>query len=127
MDLLLDTHVFIWWDMRDRRLDHAARDAIEDVRNRIIISAASIWEISIKRTIGKLAFRHDTLGALDRNGFEALSITPSHADAAGSLPLYHTDPFDRLLVAQARAEGLVLVTQDRHLLAYGVPVLGIAI
>jgi PIN domain nuclease of toxin-antitoxin system len=125
VDLLLDTHVFIWWDSRDRRLSKLAREAIEDLGNRAIVSAASIWEISIKRTTGKLKFHHDTLAALDRNGFESLDITPIHAEAAGSLPLHHTDPFDRLLIAQAKLEGLVLITQDRHLTLYGVPILGL--
>ena len=125
MDLLLDTHIFIWWDSNDRRLGKLAREAIEDFGNRAIVSAASIWEISIKRTTGKLKFHHDTLAALDRNGFESLDITPIHAETAGSLPLHHSDPFDRLLIAQAKLEGLVLITQDRHFTLYGVPTLGV--
>lgn len=124
MDLLLDTHAFIWWAARDPRLDENARVAIAAAENRVIVSAVSVWEISIKRAAGKLAFRHDILQALARTGFDTLDITPRHADQAGSLPLHHTDPFDRLLVAQAKIEGFVLVTQDRHLLPYGVPVLG---
>jgi PIN domain nuclease of toxin-antitoxin system len=125
VDLLLDTHVFIWWDMGDPRLGEVARGAIADAGNRIVVSAASVWEISIKRMIGKFAFLYDTLRALDGSGFEALDITPRHADAAGSLPLHHSDPFDRLLVAQAKLEGLILVTQDRRLTPYGVPILGV--
>jgi PIN domain nuclease of toxin-antitoxin system len=125
VDLLLDTHVFVWWDMGDSRLADAARAAIVDADNRIVVSAASVWEISIKRAIRKLTFRDDVLRALDGSGFEALDIAPRHADAAGSLPLHHSDPFDRLLLAQARLERLVLVTQDRHLAAYGVPILGV--
>jgi PIN domain nuclease of toxin-antitoxin system len=126
VDLLLDTHAFVWWDMGDSRLSEIARAAIADADNRIVVSAASVWEISIKRMIGKFAFRHDTLAALGGSGFEALDITPRHADAAGSLPLHHNDPFDRLLVAQAKLEDLVLVTQDRQLSLYGVPILGVA-
>jgi PIN domain nuclease of toxin-antitoxin system len=102
------------------------RTAVADPDNRVVVSAASVWEISIKRMLGKLTFRHDTLNAIAKGGFEALVITPTHADAAGSLPLHHNDPFDRLLVAQAKLKNLVLVTEDRHLLPYGVPVLGIA-
>jgi PIN domain nuclease of toxin-antitoxin system len=124
VDLLLDTHAFIWWDSRDPRLDEVARTAIANAENRIIVSAASIWEIAIKRMIGKLAFRHGALEALERNGFEALDIGPRHADLAGSLPLHHTDPFDRMLIAQAKLEGLVLLSLDRQLLPYGVPILG---
>ena len=126
MDLLLDTHVFIWWAARDPRLSRVARDAIADGENRVVVSAVSVWEISIKRAAGKLAFQHDILDALARTGFESLDITARHADRAGSLPLHHTDPFDRLLVAQATIEGLVLVTQDRQLLLYATPVLGVS-
>jgi PIN domain nuclease of toxin-antitoxin system len=124
VDLLLDTHAFVWWDLEDSRLSKIARAAIADPENRIVVSAVSVWEISIKRASGRLAFRHDILHALARTGFDSLDITPHHADHAGSLPLHHTDPFDRLLVAQAKIEGFVLVTQDRQLLPYGVPILG---
>ena len=94
------------------------------LEGRQVVSAVSVWEISIKRASGKLAFRHDILQVLTRTGFDSIDITPRHADRAGSLPLHHADPFDRLLVAQAEIEGFVLVTQDRQLLPYGVPVLG---
>lgn len=126
MDLLLDTRVFIWWDIDDPRLSKPARAAIADSQNRIVVSAASVWEISIKRMTGKFAFDYDVIHALHGSGFEALDITPRHADAAGSLPLHHNDPFDRLLVAQAQLEKLILVSQDRHLLLYGVPTLGMS-
>jgi PIN domain nuclease of toxin-antitoxin system len=95
--------------------------------NRVVLSAASVWEISIKRASSKLTFRHDILNVLARTGFDTLDITPRHADAAGSVAMHHADPFDRLLIAQARIEGFVLVTQDRQLLAYGVPMLGVPI
>ena len=126
MDLLLDTHAFIWWNARDRRLGDVARDAIRDPDNRVVVSAASVWEIAIKRKTGKLSFRHDVLPAITADGFETLDITAEHADAAGSLPLHHADPFDRLLVAQARIEQFVLVTQDRQILPYGVPLIGVS-
>jgi PIN domain nuclease of toxin-antitoxin system len=124
VDLLLDTHAFIWWNAQDRRLADAVRDAIRNPGNRIVVSAASVWEIAIKRKTGKLAFRHDVLPAIAADGFETIDITPAHADLAGSLPLHHADPFDRILVAQARVEQFVLVTQDRQLLPYGVPLIG---
>ena len=126
MDLLLDTRVFIWWDERDRRLSENARAAMTDPDNRVFVSAASIWEISIKRMTGRLLFRQDAVAAVHLNKFEPLNINHQHADTAGSLPLHHTDPFDRLLVAQARIEGFVLVSQDRQLLPYGVPILGMS-
>jgi PIN domain nuclease of toxin-antitoxin system len=125
VDLLLDTHAFIWWNSEDRRLVDVARDAIRQPGNRIIVSAVSVWEIAIKRKSGKLSFRHDVLPAIAADGFETIDITPAHADAAGSLPLHHADPFDRLLVAQARIEQFILVTQDRQLLPYGVPLIGL--
>jgi PIN domain nuclease of toxin-antitoxin system len=121
VDLLLDTHAFIWWAARDPRLVERARVVIADADNRVVVSAVSVWEISVKRASGKLAFRHDILEVLARTGFDSLDITPSHADLAGSLPLHHTDPFDRLLVAQAQIEGLVLVTQDRQFLPTACP------
>lgn len=125
MDLLLDTHAFIWWNAQDSRLAAVARNAIRDPENRVVVSAASVWEIAIKRKTGKLSFRHDVLTAIAADGFETIDITPSHADSAGSLALHHADPFDRLLIAQARLEHFVLVTQDRQLLPYGVPLLGL--
>jgi PIN domain nuclease of toxin-antitoxin system len=126
VDLLLDTHVFLWWNMDHARLGEGVQAAVADPQNRIVVSAAGVWEISIKRMIGKLAFQHDTLHAIANGGFEALAITPEHADAAGSLPLHHNDPFDRLLIAQTKLENLVLVTQDHQLLSYGVPLLGVS-
>ncbi len=124
MELLLDTHAFIWWSAVDPRLIEGARAAIADPGNRVIVSAVSIWEIAIKRATGKLVFDDDILQVLTQTGFDSLDITPAHAAAVGALPMHHADPFDRLLVAQARAERLVLVSQDRRLLPYGVPILG---
>jgi PIN domain nuclease of toxin-antitoxin system len=123
VNLLLDTHTFIWWAAVDPRLPETARESIANPSNRVVVSAVSVWEISIKKAIGKLSFRHDVLNALARTGFESLDITPHHAHRAGSLPLHHADPFDRMLVAQAQIEGLVLVSQDRQLQPYGVPLL----
>lgn len=124
MELLLDTHAFIWWSAVDPRLIEGARAAIANPGNRVIVSAVSIWEIAIKRATGKLVFDDDILQVLTQTGFDSLDITPAHAAAVGALPMHHADPFDRLLVAQARAERLVLVSQDRRLLPYGVPILG---
>ena len=93
-----------------------SRNAEDEVANEIR---------AIKRKIGKLSFRHDVLPAIAADGFETIDIGPQHAEAAGSLPLDHADPFDRLLVAQAGIEQFVLVTQDRQLLPYGVPLIGV--
>lgn len=104
----------------------AAREALIDPGNRLVVSAATIWEISIKQTTGRLDFEGDIIAACEANAFELLAMTPRHADLAGALPLHHTDPFDRMLVAQAKMEGLTLLTQDRKMALYDVPLLGIA-
>jgi PIN domain nuclease of toxin-antitoxin system len=101
LNLLLDTHAFIWWNAQDRRLADVAHDAIRNPGNRVVVSAASVWEIAIKRN-GKLSFRHDLLRAMAADGFETIDITPQHADAAGSLPLHHpTHSIDFLLPKRA--------------------------
>ena len=124
MDLLVDTHVFLWWEWESPELSHAAREALLDKKNRVLVSVASVWEISIKRSNGRLDFDGDTIASCAASGFEILPIVAEHAELAGRLPLHHTDPFDRMLVAQARIEGLVLMTNDRKITPYGVPLLG---
>ncbi len=120
MILLLDGHAFLWWVFEDRRLSDAARAAMAE--NRCLVSAATIWELAIKRATGKLEAPESLPQAVQREGFGELPVTAAHGDAAGQLPLHHPDPFDRMLVAQARAEGLSIVTRDRAFAAYGVPV-----
>src|SRR5260370_40783249 len=88
------------------------------------VSAANIWEISIKRKTGRLVFDGDAIASCKAGNFDLLPITAEHAELAGALPLHHTDPFGRVLVAQARIEGLVLLTEDRKLLPHERPVLG---
>lgn len=88
-----------------------------------MVSAASVWEIAIKRQIGKFTYPRKIVDAITANGFEQLAVTIYHAEAAGALPFHHADPFDRMLIAQARIEGLVLVTSDPHIAPYGVPTL----
>lgn len=124
--LLLDTHALIW--AADKRLADDARQTIEDRGNVIFISAATIWEIEIKRAVGKLRTfdgAADTIQLVDESGFERLAIGYEHAREAGRLPLLHGDPFDRMLIAQARLEGLTLVTADDRIGRYDVPVLRI--
>jgi PIN domain nuclease of toxin-antitoxin system len=113
VNLLLDTHVFIWWDQRSADLNASVRTVIEDPLNNIFVSAASIWEIAIKRHLGKLVFRGSASAAIGSNGFHDLPVLPVEAEEAGNLSWQHTDPFDRMLVAQAMRQGLVLVTGDR--------------
>ena len=123
MDLLLDTHALLWWLGEDPGLNPAAARAIASPANAAWVSAATSWEISTKTALRKLEFDHDLPTVIDANGFRPLALTLDHCWAAGKLPPHHGDPFDRMLIAQALAEGLTIVTRDRHFGAYGVPVL----
>ncbi len=121
--LLVDTNVVVWLLLGDRpRVTRAAQDALEDERNNVALSAASVWEIAVKRSLGKLVIEDRWVRAIGSLGFEPLPVTALHAAAVESLPWHHRDPFDRLLVAQAATEGLSLVSADRRLAAYGVDV-----
>ncbi len=125
MRLLLDTHVFLWWNGRAEMIAGALREAIADPVNDIFVSAASVWEIGIKRAIGKLEFSRGIVDAIRAHQFQLLAITGEHAEHAAGLPRHHADPFDRLLVAQASVERLLLATLDRKIGPYGVPTLGL--
>ena len=118
--LLLDTHVLLWWLSDDPQLGSVARQAISDPRNQIYISAASTWEISIKKSLGKLAAPDDMDAIVDDEHFDKLPITLFHGEQAGMLPGHHKDPFDRMLIAQAQSEGLVIVTSDEKITRYGI-------
>ena len=120
--LLLDTHVFLWWLADNRALAVAAREHIGSPDNIVYVSAASVWEIAIKKSLGKLRAPDDVEAIVEAEGFEALPISLFHAQQAGALPPLHGDPFDRMLIAQAQAEGLILISQDRRLAQYGVRV-----
>ncbi len=122
MRLLLDTHALLWW-LADENLSTQARDAIADPANLVMVSAATAWEISIKRALGKLAAPDDLEQQLHAGGFTALPISIAHGIAAGQLARHHEDPFDRMLIAQAIAEGLTIVTRDKRFEDYGVALL----
>lgn len=123
MSLLLDTHILLWWLSDDPLLPAAAREAIASPENEVIVSAASAWEIAIKKSAGRLDAPDDLVEALEANDFETLPITPAHAIAAGTLPPHHSDPFDRMLIAQARTDGLTLITVDKRFPQYDVELL----
>ncbi|MBW1996806.1 MAG: type II toxin-antitoxin system VapC family toxin [Deltaproteobacteria bacterium] len=123
MNLLLDTHVLLWWLDDNPILSEKAKRAISNPDNIVFISAAVIWEIRIKQALGKLVIPDNFLEVLTQESFEMLNITLYHADAIKELPFHHRDPFDRMLIAQAKVEGLTLVTRDRHLRKYKVEVL----
>lgn len=123
MRILLDTHTLIWVLAADPTLSVEATAAIEDGANQVLVSAATAWEIAIKKSLGKLRAPDDYMDALVRYRFTPLDITSEHALAVEALPRHHGDPFDRLLVAQATQEKLTLVTRDERLRLYGVPVI----
>ncbi len=123
MKLLLDTHVLLWWLESRSLLAAPAAAAIAAEDSQVFVSAATAWEMSIKRALGKLRCPEDLEDALAVNRFQPLPITVRHGLLAGGLPPHHGDPFDRLLVAQAQAEGLTLVTRDPILGSYGVAAL----
>jgi PIN domain nuclease of toxin-antitoxin system len=118
--LLLDTHVFLWWNYAARELDRTARDAIANPDNTAFVSAVTVWEIVMKRRSGRLEFSASPTEAIGSSGFFPLPISLVHAERIAELPLLHRDPFDRMLVAQAQIEGLTLVTADARLTAYPV-------
>jgi PIN domain nuclease of toxin-antitoxin system len=103
-------------------ISETAQEAIASEGDRVVVSAVVVWEVAIKRQLGKLDAPPDLLAQLEGAGVGLLPITARHAEHAGSLPLHHRDPFDRLLVAQAETDGLSLVTSDSNLLRYGIEV-----
>jgi PIN domain nuclease of toxin-antitoxin system len=121
VNLLLDTHVLIWWD-EGRRLAAEARRAI-GAADMVFVSAATAWEIAIKIGLGRLRPRRTVEQAAAESGFQELPVTFRHAELVATLPAHHRDPFDRLLVAQAQAERLILVTRDPVFQDYGLSVI----
>jgi PIN domain nuclease of toxin-antitoxin system len=124
--LLIDTHVLLWADERPDKIAPQLRSALVDPTNEVFVSAATVWEIAVKRAIGKLRFDRPIVDAVTAVGFEVLPVSGMHAEHAGGLPRHHNDPFDRLLIAQAVLEGMVLGTQDRLMRPYGVAMLGLS-
>ena len=123
MNLLLDTHVLLWWLDDYAILSNQAKDAIADGKNLVFISAIVIWEIRIKQSLRKLELPNNFRKVLDSQPFEQLDITVEHAHAVGDLPAHHRDPFDRMLVAQTKVEHLTLVTRDTSLKKYKIPII----
>lgn len=119
---MIDSHVFLWWLADHESLGSAARELISDPRNQVVVSAASVWEISIKHAQGKLDIENDLERLVEDEGFDKLSISLFHAQQAARLAPIHRDPFDRMLVAQAQAEGLELMTADLTIPQYGVQI-----
>jgi PIN domain nuclease of toxin-antitoxin system len=124
MHLLLDTHTLLWWLTENPSLPRSARKLIAQKNNDVLVSAASAWEIATKVRLGKLPIAidlaHDFSGYLERERFETLAVSAEHGIRAGLLPGPHKDPFDRMLIAQALAENLVIVSNDVVFDGYGV-------
>ena len=121
MNYLLDTHAFIWWLDDSNQLSKNAKNVITNGDNRIFVSHASQWEIAIKVSINRLVFPMDRMAdEIDKNGFELLNITTHHIVQTVELPLHHRDPFDRLLIAQAQSESLILLSKGHVFPKYDV-------
>ncbi|ALG12967.1 type II toxin-antitoxin system VapC family toxin [Kibdelosporangium phytohabitans] len=120
--ILLDTHVLLWWFFNDPHLTPGIASLITSSDD-VAVSAVSGFEIVTKQAIGKLEAPDDLEAQVERSGFTEIPVTLRHGVEAGRLPSHHKDPFDRLLIAQARCEGLTLVTADRAMSAYDVPIL----
>jgi PIN domain nuclease of toxin-antitoxin system len=121
---LLDSHVLIW--AAEGKLSGLGREVIEEQAEVVVVSAATIWEIEIKRALGRLASPPGLIEMIEEAGFEQLPISSEHSLQAARLPLHHRDPFDRMLVAQARVEGLTLATADRVMADYDVPLMAVS-
>lgn len=120
MRLLLDTHALLWWLSDWDRIAESTREAIADPGNEVFVSAVSGWEIAIKKAKGRLVAPGNLATVVEEKGFTHLPLTFEHAEGTAALPNHHRDPFDRMLIAQARAEGLVLVTRDARISLYDV-------
>jgi PIN domain nuclease of toxin-antitoxin system len=120
VNFLIDTHILLWWLHDDKHLSLKARKLISQLSNSIFVSAVSAWEISIKKSLHKLIAPDNLTQAILHSGFQLLPIDFNHAEFVGSLPNYHNDPFDRMLVAQAKIENLHLMTHDKRLVQYNI-------
>lgn len=119
MRLLLDTHILLWWVTGDRRLSKSLANTLASPESDVAVSAASIWEIAIKRSLGRIEVDLDELlSAMTADGFTELPVRFAHSLRLESLPRHHDDPFDRILIAQAIADGRRLVTKDDSILGY---------
>ena len=121
--LLLDTHTFLWCLSDVEQLAEDTRATITDPHNDVFVSAITGWEIEVKRAKGRLVAPDNLSALVEERGFTHLPLTFHHAEQAGRLPMHHRDPFDRFLIAQARAEGLLLVTRDGHIRQYDVAIM----
>ena len=118
MQYLLDTHIILWWLTEPEKISPKARKIISDKNNIIYTSSVSYWEMAIKKSIGRLTLPNNILEILLNEGFKMLPLTPEESLGVADLPLLHQDPFDRMLVIQAKLHDLVLITQDKKIMDY---------
>ena len=118
MNILIDTHVYLWWLDQPTKISKAAHSVIENVKNTVFVSAAVPWEITIKKSIGKLDVTNDVMDYMIKDEFLPLSIDHAHSLALKRLPAHHHDPFDRIQIAQAWIEDLTFITRDKNILKY---------
>ncbi len=128
MDVLLDTHILLWAWNGDNRLSKTHQELLTSQEVRAFVSIVSLWEIAIKTSVGKLELKaplQELVASLPEFQFELLPLRMEHISLVGTLPLHHRDPFDRMLIAQAKHEGMHLLTADPHFAAYDVPLIGV--
>jgi PIN domain nuclease of toxin-antitoxin system len=123
MNIVLDTHICLWWLDDSPEMKAEVRRILSNENNIVIVSAVVIWEIRIKQAIGKLAIPPDFFEVLNSQGFEFIPITPNDAYAVSDLPLHHRDPFDRMLIAQSISGGFTILTHDIQFSKYDVPII----
>ena len=123
MRLLLDTHAALWWLSADTRFGDEAAGHVSDDTNQVLLSAAVVWEVSVKRSLGKLTAPPDFVAAMSSAGVQPLAVTIEHAAAVEGLPWHHRDPFDRMLVAQAGVERTAIVSRDPAFRPYAVEII----
>lgn len=120
MQYLLDTHAFLWWFTSPEKIESKARKIIRNKSNHIYLSTASFWEMAIKKSLGRLTLPHNLIEAVAAEGFKMLPILPEEALGVADLPLLHADPFDRLLIMQAKLHDLIIITSDTKMSEYPV-------
>jgi len=118
MNYIIDTHILLWWLNDASKLSSHVKDIISKSSNIIYVSSASLWEIRIKQSIGKIDLPNNFQNVLDSQGFKYLNIKPEHTHEIINLPMYHRDPFDRMIIAQARLEKFYIITNDKHFVDY---------
>ena len=126
MEIILDTHAFIWFVENDSKLDQSTKNLIEEKFSRVYISIASLWEMAIKMQLNKLIINksiEEVIDDVDKNGFQILPILPEHIISLSKLEFYHRDPFDRIIIAQAKSENRTIISKDKEFLKYDIPLI----